>query len=98
MSEDRTPQVPTEEERSQTSWDEGEPALTPRGTPQAPPVRTRSEEHTSELQSRGHLVCRLLLEKKKRLQKNMRGDAGRKMRDQERETNVCTCDRQKPAV
>src|SRR5437870_10543239 len=29
-----------------------------RGTP-------RSEEHTSELQSRGHLVCRLLLEKKK---------------------------------
>src|SRR5207253_4588705 len=29
----------------------------------------RSEEHTSELQSRGHLVCRLLLEKKKK-QKN----------------------------
>src|SRR5690625_6711500 len=29
------------------------------------PVRSpRSEEHTSELQSRGHLVCRLLLEKK----------------------------------
>src|SRR5690625_5757565 len=28
-------------------------------------VITRSEEHTSELQSRGHLVCRLLLEKKK---------------------------------
>src|SRR5215510_15916967 len=27
----------------------------------------RSEEHTSELQSRGHLVCRLLLEKKKQL-------------------------------
>src|SRR5439155_16524502 len=26
---------------------------------------TRSEEHTSELQSRGHLVCRLLLEKTK---------------------------------
>src|SRR5437870_5017427 len=26
--------------------------------------RSRSEEHTSELQSRGHLVCRLLLEKK----------------------------------
>src|SRR5690625_6336053 len=26
--------------------------------------RIRSEEHTSELQSRGHLVCRLLLEKK----------------------------------
>src|SRR5690625_2804716 len=28
-------------------------------------VFPRSEEHTSELQSRGHLVCRLLLEKKK---------------------------------
>src|SRR5439155_3398128 len=28
--------------------------------------RSRSEEHTSELQSRGHLVCRLLLEKKKK--------------------------------
>src|SRR5690625_6260349 len=28
------------------------------------PRSTRSEEHTSELQSRGHLVCRLLLEKK----------------------------------
>src|SRR2546429_998593 len=30
----------------------------------------RSEEHTSELQSRLHLVCRLLLEKKKRYIKN----------------------------
>src|SRR5437660_5818960 len=29
-------------------------------------VDGRSEEHTSELQSRGHLVCRLLLEKKKK--------------------------------
>src|SRR5690625_6346817 len=29
----------------------------------------RSEEHTSELQSRGHLVCRLLLEKKKVLKR-----------------------------
>src|SRR3989442_1709367 len=28
-------------------------------------MQTRSEEHTSELQSRPHLVCRLLLEKKK---------------------------------
>src|SRR5690625_6472609 len=31
-----------------------------------PWLHCRSEEHTSELQSRGHLVCRLLLEKKKR--------------------------------
>src|SRR5690625_3878324 len=30
------------------------------------PAPARSEEHTSELQSRGHLVCRLLLEKNKR--------------------------------
>src|SRR5256884_1219690 len=32
--------------------------------PKAPTSDTRSEEHTSELQSRLHLVCRLLLEKK----------------------------------
>src|SRR5690242_21631008 len=36
------------------------------GTPAAPVLgRTRSEEHTSELQSHVNLVCRLLLEKKK---------------------------------
>src|SRR3712207_9571748 len=33
--------------------------------PSPPPARGRSEEHTSELQSRQYLVCRLLLEKKK---------------------------------
>src|SRR5690348_18092616 len=33
-------------------------------------VRDRSEEHTSELQSPVHLVCRLLLEKKKKIQLN----------------------------
>src|SRR5690554_7526025 len=47
----------------------------PRGPPAAPESRSRdhpgddllrSEEHTSELQSRPHLVCRLLLEKKKK--------------------------------
>src|SRR5690625_6729654 len=42
----------------------------------------RSEEHTSELQSRGHLVCRLLLEKKKLYaacsSELMRGEDGRK--------------------
>src|SRR2546429_6530661 len=31
------------------------------------PLAERSEEHTSELQSRLHLVCRLLLEKKKKI-------------------------------
>src|SRR5262245_62210719 len=34
------------------------------------PARVRSEEHTSELQSLRHLVCRLLLEKKKKNHKN----------------------------
>src|SRR3712207_8394732 len=33
-------------------------------------VRRRSEEHTSELQSRQYLVCRLLLEKKKKKRTN----------------------------
>src|SRR5690625_6197328 len=36
-------------------------------------AQLRSEEHTSELQSRGHLVCRLLLEKKKKYSKNNLG-------------------------
>src|SRR5258708_30593316 len=36
-----------------------------RAPPSATPPRLRSEEHTSELQSPDHLVCRLLLEKKK---------------------------------
>src|SRR5439155_3938523 len=35
----------------------------------------RSEEHTSELQSRGHLVCRLLLEKKKVKSHRFEGEA-----------------------
>src|SRR5690625_2525901 len=37
-----------------------------RPAPDRTPGPRRSEEHTSELQSRGHLVCRLLLEKKKK--------------------------------
>src|SRR5690625_6641319 len=41
----------------------------PKGA-KGPQNRPRSEEHTSELQSRGHLVCRLLLEKKKRKRKS----------------------------
>src|SRR2546422_4508758 len=45
----------------------------PRRSPRTPaprPPAGRSEEHTSELQSRLHLVCRLLLEKKKKDQKH----------------------------
>src|SRR5215203_2396597 len=40
--------------------------MTPRGSFQDWKRETRSEEHTSELQSRQYLVCRLLLEKKKK--------------------------------
>src|SRR2546427_8824195 len=36
----------------------------------AGPARSRSEEHTSELQSQSNLVCRLLLEKKKNTTRN----------------------------
>src|SRR5690625_2850614 len=43
----------------------GQKALVKGGRLSGPAV-DRSEEHTSELQSRGHLVCRLLLEKKKK--------------------------------
>src|SRR5690606_41235319 len=39
------------------------------GTTSPPGHNERSEEHTSELQSRENLVCRLLLEKKKKLQR-----------------------------
>src|SRR3989442_9904034 len=38
----------------------------------------RSEEHTSELQSRPHLVCRLLLEKKKKKQRRRRKKKNKK--------------------
>src|SRR5579862_10048559 len=42
--------------------------LDPDHQPPGHPDRRRSEEHTSELQSQFHLVCRLLLEKKKQTQ------------------------------
>src|SRR5258705_8048632 len=40
----------------------------------------RSEEHTSELQSLRHLVCRLLLEKKKKTSRLVRHGVGRRLR------------------
>src|SRR5260370_27063775 len=43
-------------------------------------LKNRSEEHTSELQSHLNLVCRLLLEKKKKTDKNP-GSRGSKTRD-----------------
>src|SRR5690606_40672700 len=45
------------------------------------PARARSEEHTSELQSRENLVCRLLLEKKKKTQQALQSQPQR---------NICT--------
>src|SRR5690625_5599442 len=45
---------------------------------------SRSEEHTSELQSRGHLVCRLLLEKKKR----QRTPSGRDYKKHDHYSNI----------
>src|SRR5258707_14247109 len=45
------------------------PRRSRRATRAAPGCASRSEEHTSELQSRQYLVCRLLLEKKKKIAK-----------------------------
>src|SRR6266702_8851689 len=58
------------------------PTTSPPGSSRSPdrPARwcwRRSEEHTSELQSRGHLVCRLLLEKKKINNYSLRHLAGK---------------------
>src|SRR2546429_4869031 len=51
---------------SSTRWPSTEEAsITSSGIRTPSPTFLRSEEHTSELQSRLHLVCRLLLEKKK---------------------------------
>src|SRR5258708_15914411 len=53
-------------------WLRDGPHRAPRDSCSPPPGETsrtpRSEEHTSELQSPDHLVCRLLLEKKKKLE------------------------------
>src|SRR5690625_4816577 len=64
----RTLSATTKERRLQQPG--RDPRIRVRRSPRnlAPPASrgcSRSEEHTSELQSRGHLVCRLLLEKKK---------------------------------
>src|SRR5690606_39459543 len=49
------------------AWPPLQPASTVRAIAPDAPSASRSEEHTSELQSRENLVCRLLLEKKKLL-------------------------------
>src|SRR2546422_1957430 len=56
-----------------------------RGYQRACARRLRSEEHTSELQSRLHLVCRLLLEKKK---KRVDKDVDTQMRRTEQHTRT----------
>src|SRR5690554_6982522 len=45
----------------------------------------RSEEHTSELQSRPHLVCRLLLEKKKKKKKKINNTDKKKKKKEKKE-------------
>src|SRR3712207_7928214 len=45
---------------------ENVPSTTVEAASEFAPVRPRSEEHTSELQSRQYIVCRLLLEKKRK--------------------------------
>src|SRR5690625_6491410 len=52
----------TSHRRTQTSAPPSAAPVQPKA--RATAGKNRSEEHTSELQSRGHLVCRLLLEKK----------------------------------
>src|SRR2546422_5689540 len=65
LSSSRT--VPGSRRVARTETSRNDHGASPRSTASGGPRRTdhRSEEHTSELQSRLHLVCRLLLEKKK---------------------------------
>src|SRR2546429_5027770 len=58
---DRNPQ------QKQTLTDPSQRLFLPTRQPDLAAELPRSEEHTSELQSRLHLVCRLLLEKKKHI-------------------------------
>src|SRR2546427_1833640 len=62
-----------------------------RGPGRALGVYTRSEEHTSELQSQSNLVCRLLLEKKK---KKMKMKTQQNINELESDSNLTSCHRQ----
>src|SRR3989440_5382695 len=53
--------------------------------------RYRSEEHTSELQSRSDIVCRLLLEKKKKLEQTSQDRQGRIRRRDPRVVGGAPC-------
>src|SRR3712207_9272185 len=62
-----TPQITNHPRKSSTcSEPPAPPASTAMARPTSSSANPRSEEHTSELQSRQYLVCRLLLEKKKK--------------------------------
>src|SRR3712207_8075660 len=58
--------VASEEDKRALVLDESTPFFTTPHFDGHPSVLLRSEEHTSELQSRQYIVCRLLLEKKKK--------------------------------
>src|SRR6266508_6008279 len=58
--------LPGREPGGAVAWDRAQADVQPPAARERLDLGPRSEEHTSELQSRGHLVCRLLLEKKKK--------------------------------
>src|SRR5262245_62254530 len=69
------------------------PRPLPRGAPRAAvSCPSRSEEHTSELQSLRHLVCRLLLEKKKTRQRAQITESSINIQQREQEKTT-TCKR-----
>src|SRR3989441_9761705 len=70
---------PQEEHARHLRRDADQPAAA-RDQPRAGRGAVRSEEHTSELQSLAYLVCRLLLEKKKKTQKKQ-GNSWSDLRD-----------------
>src|SRR2546425_9259954 len=61
--------------RARKEEESGRPGRSIRRGPAAEPAARRSEEHTSELQSLAYLVCRLLLEKKKKNRKQQANDS-----------------------
>src|SRR5207344_3640012 len=67
------------------SRDDGRPLGCQGGRQQGP---RRSEEHTSELQSRPHLVCRLLLEKKKTRKQNLKEKTKKKKKKNKKKTKT----------
>src|SRR3989449_7824240 len=70
LPRDPASRIACEYEIERAIKEEGQVLLGWRDVPVDDSDLARSEEHTSELQSRLHLVCRLLLEKKKKTQRN----------------------------